>query len=106
MIAALSDLTDNQFSLAWEAQRFPVILRMAAAKTAAHGLERKGWGNFENGASGEVIFRINQAGLDLLGPYIRAFDNSRAADPLPAAADDCGEVVATDASPPFFDDRL
>lgn len=60
------DLTDRQFSLCMLAQRFPVILATGGMKTTAASLARKGWGNVEDGASGERIFRMNQAGCDAM----------------------------------------
>ena len=60
------ELTDAQFLLCSEAQRFPVILRNAGQKITAAALSRKGWGTVEDGASGERIFRLNQAGCDAM----------------------------------------
>jgi len=54
-------------------------LRGAVAKHAARALERKGWGAVEAGGAGEVIFRLNQAGEDMLAPYVRAADQMGAA---------------------------
>jgi len=88
-----ANLTDNQFSVAWGARSYPLILRGAVAKHAARALERKGWGAVEAGGAGELIFRLNQAGEDMLAPFVRAADAcetvSRAGVTLPPAADGC-----------------
>jgi len=88
-----ANLTDNQFAVASGARSYPLILRGAVAKHAARALERKGWGTVETGGAGEMIFRLNQAGEDMLAPYVRAADAcetvSRAGVTLPPAADDC-----------------
>lgn len=47
---------------------YPMILRTAAMKATAVRLERKGWGTVEDGASGERIFRLSQAGHEALPP--------------------------------------
>jgi hypothetical protein len=74
-----ANLTDNQFSVAWGARSYPLILRGAVAKHAARALERKGWGTVETGGAGEMIFRLNQAGEDMLAPFVRAADQVGAA---------------------------
>lgn len=57
------DLTSKQWLLACDARRFPVIVS-GGRLTTARSLERNGWGLVENGASGEVLFRMSQAGCD------------------------------------------
>ena len=59
-------LTDQQFWLAGmgAVKRHPRILETAGEKRTAQNLERLGWGSIESGASGELIFRLNQAGED------------------------------------------
>ncbi len=59
-------LTDKQFALACDARRFPVILETGGRKVTALSLERKGWGNVENGAGMDILFRLNQSGCDAL----------------------------------------
>ena len=58
------DLTDPQLGMCIDAVLCPQILRDGGMKRTARALERKGWGNVEDGASGEIIFRINQSGAD------------------------------------------
>jgi len=58
------DLTDVQLGMCIDAVLCPQILRDGNQKRTARALERMGWGNVEDGASGEIIFRINQAGSD------------------------------------------
>lgn len=60
----VEDLTNKQFLLSEKAQRFPVILRTHGEANTAASLARKGWGEVEDGASGERIFRMSQAGCD------------------------------------------
>lgn len=59
-------LTDRQFWLAGfcAINGYPRILRGRGEKRTAANLERLGWGEVEEGASGERIFRLNQAGED------------------------------------------
>lgn len=59
-------LTDKQFWLAGlvAVRAHPLILKDASEKRIAANLEKLGWGDVENGASGERIFRLNQAGED------------------------------------------
>lgn len=59
------NLTPKQRALATQAERFPVILTNRNKITAIH-LRNKGLGTVEDGASGEVIFRLNQAGCDVV----------------------------------------
>lgn len=61
----LADMTPKQRALAIAAYRFPAILDRTTSLLARH-LENKGLGTVENGASGEVLFRLNQAGCDLV----------------------------------------
>lgn len=58
-------LTPKQRALATQAYRFPVILDRTTSLIARH-LENKGLGTIEDGASGDVIFRLNQAGCDVV----------------------------------------
>jgi len=64
IVLGVEDLTDKQFLLSEKAQRFPVILRTRGEANTAASLARKGWGEVEDGASGERIFRMSQAGCD------------------------------------------
>lgn len=59
-------LTDRQFWLAGlcALNGHPRILQGRGEKRTAANLERLGWGDVEDGASGEQIFRLNQAGED------------------------------------------
>lgn len=59
-------LTDRQFWLAGlcAAQGHPRILNGVGEKRVANNLQRLGWGSVEDGSSGEVLFRLNQAGED------------------------------------------
>lgn len=60
------NLTDKQFWLAGlvAVQRHPRILSNASEMRVAANLEKLGWGAVEAGASGDKIFRLNQAGED------------------------------------------
>ncbi len=60
------DLTDFQWGMCAQARHYPVILKTRGNTTTAVSLARKGWGNVEDGASGERIFRMNQAGCDAM----------------------------------------
>ncbi len=60
------DLTDFQWGMCAEARRFPVILKTRGNAVTAASLASKGWGMVEDGASGERIFRMNQAGCDAM----------------------------------------
>lgn len=57
-------LTDLQWDMGASARRFPVILKTKGQAITAASLARNGWGTVEDGASGERIFRISQAGAD------------------------------------------
>lgn len=59
-------LTDRQFWLAGlvAMNGYPRILKDRSEKSIARNLERMGWGSVEDGASGEFLFRLNQAGED------------------------------------------
>jgi hypothetical protein len=57
-------LTDGQFDLVSRALDHPHILRTRAEKVSARSLEKRGYGTVESGASGDVIFRLNQDGSD------------------------------------------
>ena len=59
-------LTALENALARESGPFPKILTNAVQKRTAANLERKGWGAVEDGANGERIFRLNQAGENAL----------------------------------------
>lgn len=61
----LASLTESQRSLAYLALRHPVIVSGPRLNTARK-LEAKLYGTVEDGASGEVIFRLSQAGADAL----------------------------------------
>lgn len=60
------NLTDRQFWLAGlvAVNGYPRILKSRGEMRIAANLSRLGWGNVEDGASGELIFRLNQAGED------------------------------------------
>lgn len=66
----IGDLTDWQFSLACRAFACPTILRNQTDKYVGQCLTKKGWGAVEPGASGEMIFRLNQAGCDAVQPHM------------------------------------
>lgn len=68
----LRDLTDREYVIGFEAYVRPVILRNPQMKRAASGLAKKGFGAVEDGASGERIFRLNQAGEDAFAPAVPA----------------------------------
>ena len=59
-------LTDKQFWLAGlcATRGHPRILKDRSEKLIAANLEKLGYGAVESGASGEMIFRLNQAGED------------------------------------------
>ncbi|MEY4055643.1 MAG: hypothetical protein RL519_978 [Pseudomonadota bacterium] len=57
-------LTDHQWAMCASARQFPVILATRGQSITAASLARNGWGTVEDGASGERIFRLNQAGCD------------------------------------------
>ena len=59
----LASLTALQLALAEQARRHPVIVR-GPSLNIARRLEAKLYGTVEAGASGEVIFRLSQAGAD------------------------------------------
>lgn len=61
-------MTPKQRALATQAYRFPVILDRTTSLIARH-LENKGLGIIEDGASGEVIFRLSQAGCDVVATF-------------------------------------
>lgn len=61
-------MTPKQRALAIKAYRFPVILDRTTSLIARH-LEHKGLGTIEDGASGQAIFRLNQAGCDLVATF-------------------------------------
>lgn len=60
------DLTDQQLYIAAFAMSYPCILTDRGARITAASLERHGYGEVEDGASVERIFRINQDGLDVM----------------------------------------
>lgn len=60
------NLTDAQFGMVATALSYPVILDDRAMKVTARSLEKRGYGSVENGASGQVIFRLNQQGHDAM----------------------------------------
>lgn len=62
----LGYLTDWQRDIVNAARRCPVILYSRDGTRVANKLERLGWGTVEDGASGERIFRLNQAGENAL----------------------------------------
>lgn len=62
-------LSDLQFQLAYEARRHPVVVSGVRLNTARR-LEAQGWGSVEDGASSEMIFRLNQDGEDALPPLL------------------------------------
>ena len=62
----LASLTESQRALAELAVRHPVIVTGPRLNTARK-LEAKLYGAVETGASGEVIFRLSQAGADAVG---------------------------------------
>ncbi len=59
-------LTDHQWDMCAKARKFPVILTTRGMAITAASLARNGWGDVEDGASGERIFRMNQAGCDAM----------------------------------------
>jgi DhnA family fructose-bisphosphate aldolase class Ia len=61
-------LTDPQYIMAIGAVSYPVILRDGNETKTARALERKGYGAVEKGGSGQLIFRLSQAGADMLDP--------------------------------------
>lgn len=61
-------LTVKQLALAMDARRFPVIIQ-GPRRTAALFLKHKGWGDIENGAGEDLLFRLNQAGSDALAQF-------------------------------------
>lgn len=65
-MAPIESLTALESVLARESGPFPKILANAVQKRTAANLENKGWGTVEDGASGERIFRLNQAGENAL----------------------------------------
>lgn len=69
-------LTDRQFWLAgWCAVKgYPRILKDRSETRVAMNLERLGWGAVEEGASGERIFRLSQAGEDAF-EWLRKWQN-------------------------------
>lgn len=70
------NLTPKQRALAIAAYRFPVILTNANKFTAIH-LRNKGLGTVEDGASGQVLFRLNQAGCDLVATFHSLANNEK-----------------------------
>lgn len=66
-------LSDKQLALALRALPFPTILRTRGEAITAASLARNGWGDVEDGASGERIFRLNQAGTDAIN-WAREWD--------------------------------
>lgn len=60
----MCNLTDLQFVMVNDALPFPVRLCTPARKITARSLVKKGWGTVEDGAAGELIFRLNQEGED------------------------------------------
>lgn len=63
------DLTDPQFVLVMEAFPFPAILKVGGMKAVATSLAKKGWGSVEDGASGERIFRLSEAGSNAVAEF-------------------------------------
>jgi len=82
-------LTDHQWAMCAEARRFPVILTTRGKAITAASLARKGWGDVEDGASGERIFRMNQAGCDEM-----AWLDDLSDDPCPLSRGQTGSAVA------------
>lgn len=70
-------VTPKQRALAIAAYRFPVILDHTTSLIARH-LEHKGLGTIEDGASDQVIFRLNQAGCDVVATLHSLADNEKA----------------------------
>lgn len=83
-------LTVHQFWLAGlcALQGHPRILHGRGEKRTAANLARLGWGDVEDGASGEMIFRLNQAGEDAFA----------AMDELPSPPTDSLPVGGNDSS--------
>lgn len=93
------NLTDKQFWLGgWCAVkgRPRILIGYAEARVAAN-LERLGWGTVEDGASGERIFRLNQAGEDAFAWLGELRDIPTA----PPAAHPHDALPAGDVSKPF-----
>lgn len=63
-----SYMTPKQRALAIAAYRFPEILDRTTSLLARQ-LEHKGLGTIEDGASDLVIFRLNQAGCDVVNSF-------------------------------------
>ena len=64
MLIELYSLTDKQMLMAMNAYNYPVILKTRGQSVTAASLARHGYGDVEAGASGQSIFRLNQAGSD------------------------------------------
>lgn len=58
-----TELTAMQYLLVYRALQHPIILTKKQMRTA-NALERKGWGTVETGGMDEMIFRLNQDGLN------------------------------------------
>ena len=56
------DLTDRQVAMIHNAYAHPLILSGQGEARTANSLVRHGYGDVENGAGREKIFRLNQAG--------------------------------------------
>ena len=62
-------LPDNQVAMIHMAYAHPVILKGQGMARTANSLARHGYGSVEGGASGEKIFRLNQAGENAWRDY-------------------------------------
>ena len=65
----IKDMTNKQIAMIHNAYAYPVILAGQAQPKTAWSLVRHGYGDVENGASGEKIFRLNQAGENAWRDY-------------------------------------
>lgn len=68
-LTEILDLTDRQVAMIHNAYAYPVILSGQGMARTANSLVRHGYGSVEDGASGEKIFRLNQAGENAWRDY-------------------------------------
>ena len=61
-VTDMLDLTDKQVAMIHNAYAHPRILSGQGKERTANSLVRHGYGDVENGAGREKIFRLNQAG--------------------------------------------
>jgi len=70
------NLTPKQRALAIKAYRFPEKVTGATILTARQ-LENRGLGSVERWNDGDVLFRLNQAGCDLVATFHSLADNEK-----------------------------